>query len=374
MNITYLLGAGASANCLPVINELPDRLRRLHYELEQRTRDRNVDTHLKIPYTERIYKTALNLKSDILDVLKDLEPHNTVDTLARKHYLRGETHKLAVLKRVLIIYFLYEQSFKIGSIRDITEGGVTTQIPKELPDKRYDSFIATVISDKIKDLSLPKNFNVITWNYDIQLELAYKEYQAELELPELQSKLQAIPSSQFLNNGTTVDLSRFCVVRLNGVAALDTYVADTTYIKPPYDDEDLQSLYTNLLKQYESISEKELKLFNYSWENPEEFQLAHKELATLKQIAKRIMQQTHILVVIGYSFPVFNRAVDKEMFSSFINLSKVYVQDKNPDDIISLMRSAFPYLSEKSEIQKYTPTEFISVKYTNQFVIPSEAF
>jgi hypothetical protein len=38
-------------------------------------------------------------------------------------------------------------------------------------------------------------------------------------------------------------------------------------------------------------------------------------------------QDTEQVVVIGYSFPFFNRQTDREIFGSMANLTKIYVQD-----------------------------------------------
>jgi len=44
-------------------------------------------------------------------------------------------------------------------------------------------------------------------------------------------------------------------------------------------------------------------------------------------------KDTEVLVVIGYSFPFFNREVDRKIIGEMKNLKKVYFQDKNPHNI-----------------------------------------
>lgn len=47
-------------------------------------------------------------------------------------------------------------------------------------------------------------------------------------------------------------------------------------------------------------------------------------------IAKAIAEKTDILVVIGYSFPFFNRKIDDEIFKAMKQrLFKIYLRDPN---------------------------------------------
>jgi hypothetical protein len=43
-------------------------------------------------------------------------------------------------------------------------------------------------------------------------------------------------------------------------------------------------------------------------------------------MAKEILSETEILVIIGYSFPSFNWSVDQEIFRNIKKLEKVYYQ------------------------------------------------
>lgn len=73
------------------------------------------------------------------------------------------------------------------------------------------------------------------------------------------------------------------------------------------------------------------------------------------------------LVVIGYSFPYFNRNMDKFLFQSMPGLKKIYLQDIDPDTIeqsVTNLLTASHTTVNKTKIEK---------KYhTQQFYLPPE--
>ena len=352
MNITYLLGAGASANCLPVINELPIRLRHLRDELRANS----------VNFPEDIDE---NLLKCIDEILIDIESHTTIDTLAKKYYLTGKLEKLKRLKKVLITYFQYEQSFIEGIIRKSTL--------KEVPDKRYDSFIATIIDNHIKNLSLPNNFKIITWNYDIQFELAYQEYLNDKTHLEIQKVIQAIPSTEFISDEFTPDINKFMLIRLNGIAGCNKSLLDKGKALK-FQDTFSRGKFLNAVKDFFlSLPEEDIKLLNYSWEKNEEFELAHNKLIQIQEIAKKIMFETNILVIIGYSFPLFNRSVDKELVCSLQShlVKNIYIQDtpERAKEMKDLIIDSFENLQQMNE---ESPHKIKEVSYTGQFFIPPQ--
>ncbi|MES2373841.1 MAG: hypothetical protein V4557_14775 [Bacteroidota bacterium] len=375
-NITYLLGAGASANCLPVINELPTRLKLFRDNLVIRVQE---ESNIQLISPSKFSKITTNsigrlIIPEIDWLLEEMENHNTVDTLAKKFYLiRNEHQNLERLKKILVTYFLYEQSFRHGDIR---EG-----IKKELPDKRYDSLIATIISKKIDIADLPSNFKIVTWNYDIQFELAYKNYLPKFGLEQIQEKLQSIPTEKYLQ-GQSIDLARFSIVKLNGMAQsikANLYVGKILGDGAEW-DEKFTSFLENICSFYNSLNHETLKLFTYSWEDPTEYIDTLINKGEMINIAKSIFKETEILVIIGYSFPLFNRSIDKELFLDCPKLRSIYIQDFNADNIKSLMQSSFPVFNRKMEFvnDDLEYTEGMQIKTAiitdvSQFFIPPEA-
>ena len=74
-------------------------------------------------------------------------------------------------------------------------------------------------------------------------------------------------------------------------------------------------------------------------------------------------KDTEQVVVIGYSFPFFNRETDREIFKGMPNLKKLYVQDVNPDAVIQSLRAVLP-IERKIDI--------VPEKNCEQFFLPAE--
>lgn len=62
----------------------------------------------------------------------------------------------------------------------------------------------------------------------------------------------------------------------------------------------------------------------------------------LKTILAKNVEDTEIVVVIGYSFPFFNREMDRYIFSKMGKLKKVYIQDINPEAVKQSIQAVLP--------------------------------
>src|ERR1700722_16002502 len=155
-NITYFLGAGASCNKLPTIANISDKIEYLRNHISTIP----IDTH---------YHT---LRNQLLHSLKitaeESKRFNTVDTYARKLYLNGTSNKLLELKAALSVCFIYWQLY---------DGRSKEHKPSPNIDHRYISLISSFLEkDAIGNLYIPNNIKFITWNYDMQLELALQYF------------------------------------------------------------------------------------------------------------------------------------------------------------------------------------------------------
>lgn len=152
MNITYLLGAGASYYALPVVNQISDKLQHFENELgtfldpnEQRGKHFiNTYGHLNIAGEKSpAISTVLNeLKEDVAWLRKENAKHYSIDTLARKLYLKQDFKTLLKLKVILANFFAYLQNMSF--------------------DYRYDSFFASILEEQN---NLPPNIKIASWNY-----------------------------------------------------------------------------------------------------------------------------------------------------------------------------------------------------------------
>ena len=77
----------------------------------------------------------------------------------------------------------------------------------------------------------------------------------------------------------------------------------------------------------------------------------------------KIISQTDALVIIGYTFPFFNREIDRQILKNLKPNAKIYIQDKYPKRIIQNFKAV------KADI----PEEQIEPKdETDQFFLPPE--
>jgi hypothetical protein len=67
--------------------------------------------------------------------------------------------------------------------------------------------------------------------------------------------------------------------------------------------------------------------------------------------------------VIGYSFPFFNREVDRRLIGEMPLLRKIYIQDKDTEAIAQRI---------KAFRNDYSNIEFVHFKNYSQFVLPNE--
>lgn len=345
-NITYLFGAGASYNAMPVLNELADAMLRWPYitdinELRKEKNPFDLCTTGHIEY--EMYQLGMKSKE-----------FNTIDTYAKMLLANGEDYKLHSLKKHLSYFLTIYQNIDSKLLKRQGEYKLLDYI-----DSRYISLIATFINPK-KGTQLPENVNFITWNYDMQLELAFRKFFiTQPTMHELDSYLSYIPSRDKIR-------TNYQVCHLNGISGF--YINDnsvprdfTERIKP---NSEYSDIIRNLLKL-------EVDLKNYRWPYNEIISYSWDEdsiSANALIRAKEIAAHTDALVIVGYSFPIFNREVDNVIFEEFKRkCSVIYYQDPN---------ASADFLEETFElnqsISKSHPEIQIKIEKENmnQFVIP----
>jgi hypothetical protein len=364
---TYLFGAGASANVLPVVNQMAHRMRFF------------VD-YLK--FVEHGYKTGnleirkidttgfSELLSKVSGVIHEIEQHSSIDTFAKKLYLHDpRSEDLKFLLDFLSVYFIFEQLYKpsAGGMSSffaamISEKQNDVKCTVRTLDHRYDSFFAALLSNKNGVLELAPNVNFLSWNYDFQVELAYMNFRRHYDLDSVQEELAVFP-----RGFTDIDISALNtkLLKLNGTAGLvstndssNTYGGLFNFAKHSLNEESFDIL-LNVLRY--SGREQFKNTVEFAWTNNR-----HTEKA--RQKATNIIANSSAIVCIGYSFPYFNRNVDKQIFSLFGQNSPgktIYVQAP-PNSVESIIQRLKGVLLR--------PQEFTIIPYTetDQFLIPNE--
>ena len=332
--ISYLFGAGASAQALPTIKKLPERIKFIRDFIDKQCIYEADETFS--PTRDYVFKKN-EAKQYVIELLDKLvlhsSNHSTVDTYAKRLNISGQSREINELIFSLALYFNIEQ--KISGL-----------------DPRYDTFLVSILNSH--SYSFPDNLKFLSWNYDLQMEAAHEKIinRGSLDL------------SFYLFNSDRNELKKdkFTSVKLNGSSNVIGQFRDSSplvknilsdiFVK---EDLDFPLQYAFLhVKQGLRVYQGRVNL-NFAWYHDWEY---------VNNIIENY-NETEILVVIGYSFPFFNREVDRKIIRAMTNLKKIYIQDCFPENIKSRFLSILPNWREDK-------IEIISVDDVTEFFLPPE--
>lgn len=357
-NVTYLIGAGASAGKrgkdlpggdpkdnsiwegLPCVNEISGCLWDICNLIDKTAIPNDLDwkdPQIGLTSVADWECARKNLWRRLQSLRIHCEQHVTIDTYAKKLVLRNQQAAFKDLEQLLALFFIYLQL-------------------QNYPDSRYDTFLANILEP---NLHFPQNIRVISWNYDSQFELAYSEYDEQGEL------LVGTKNARF-----DIDYE---IIKINGTATFDNQTSiaklrDDIWqkIRAIKDDVngrsvDLQKEQTWVLEfiylyQLYVVGKKDNTHLSFAFDSSEPSE------KILNRIDK-IISQTDALVIIGYTFPFFNREIDRKILQNLKPDAKIYIQDKYPQRIKQNFKAVKPDI----------PDEQIDTKDdTDQFFLPPE--
>ncbi|MES1221791.1 MAG: hypothetical protein ABUT20_40210 [Bacteroidota bacterium] len=336
--ITYLIGAGASAKALPVVKGSKDVVG-IYDALQVYSDELQKKVGTLIPQRME-YATAM--VKDLKWLADQTQKFGTPDTYAKFLYLK-DPKKLATLKRALSFFF----------------------IGRQLIDNMLDDRILIFLTSILQYQNIfPSNIKILNWNYDIQFQLASENFSIEeFQVGDVFSHkaglLDYYPSmGQELNvNYDQRDFSSTSMVHLNGIAGSNfkqgVILHDFLINKP--------TNLNDMIERFEKSTDND-DLITFAWED-NKF-LANRALRKRMEIAKSIVQGTDILVIIGYSFPFFNRTIDKQIFDAIKEenkLKKIVYQD--PVRTGEFLKRQFE-LADNLTIEHFP--------YTDNYFIPHE--
>jgi hypothetical protein len=284
--VTYLLGAGASCDALPMVKDFAKKV----LELSTSVLRSKVSEVYGIPGQRYPKEYMLPPDGTFGDSLveslewlgKEAQRHASIDTFAKKLFIKNDDKAkkdLYKLKTALSCYLLLEQSLNPV-------------------DKRYDSFFASILRPKSSEIPpLPERVNIVTWNYDTQLEKSYKEFCEDID---------------FVYEGITKSPN---IIRLNGVCGLP----HKTEIRELCHKDFSRSFFESVLKLFEDTMRNAIGYspgISFAWEKN-----------NLADQITEVIKETTILVIIGYSLPYFNRDIDRALYEVMApTLEKIFIQ------------------------------------------------
>jgi hypothetical protein len=331
--ITYYLGAGASANAIPMVGQIIDRLN--DFERFLTLCQNNIGNKVFIFHESSMFNSFQSFCEKWVKLVKESP---SIDTLAKRLFDQEKHQEYGEYKAFLSILFNYFHYTSI-SYKPLQPSRET--IYSHSLEGRYENLIRSINhydNSNENSISIPKNFNLISWNYDFQFEItAYNDIKNEPVLKgALNKKVDNLGLSILNLNGTSLVSDKIISEESFGAKSLIEFIIDI-YIAFFYNEE-----------------ENQLK---FAWEKSE-------NISTLNNFA----EESKYVVIIGYSFPSFNRDVDNAYFHSLKPSTKVFTQGSDYADSVRIekyLRQTF--IDEKPKF-KITPVE------SPFFYVPAEYF
>lgn len=349
--VLYYIGAGASANAIPVINGLRYRIKDLinylkKYQFTEELgiyfseEDTDITREIKGPFNEILDEIISNLEW----LYTESEVCQTIDVLAKELYVSQSSDYIR-LKKALITYLFFEQT----SVFQAEIGDYKVLSSKKV-DTRYSQFIANLIEEDDMGGKLKSNVKICSWNYDVQFELNLMRINKE-GLLRTKLKHKIYPNINSINKSEIVDYDKnsFALFKLNGTAIPEKSLEIPDVLITPFDnyvnDEvsllDFLKFYKDLY--YKNNSSYTLKLLNFSFEKDGGYSEKYKGYKALFEAIENTLDEIGVLIVIGYSFPDFNSKIDFQLLDK-IRPKEIIIQDMYPDEILDRLFTRCPNL------------------------------
>lgn len=356
-NIVYLLGAGASANAIPVIEGFTKNMNDCLVQLSKPHQQVPIISGTNILNTNQdeinlnIFKQKFAIDRDWF--YNESLKHKSIDTFAKRLFLTKDDN----LKRLKALMSLYL---------------TTIQIPQNY-DYRYDSFFATMLEEKEGKLKLPDNIKFISWNYDLQFEIALVNYLKQNLINIIHQDWGIWPNCHYYKHMVIEPI----LIKLNGTAGLYDNILSATISAMLNDIISVIEESSNqllLLKSYLDLRDKKEfeSLIHFAWEDTE-----INRYATEK--AQLLISKADQIVITGYSFPIFNKKKDEFLFQGLqkhknAQSVKIYVQDPNAEKIVTKLKTTFQILKNLTapSLSSGLPLKIYPITDCDQFLIPDD--
>ncbi len=216
-------------------------------------------------------------------------------------------------------------------------------------DKRYDALIAGLLQPVAGENNMFCKTNFITWNYDLNLISSIKNY--------------FFPNATFIEMMEEIGFKnpvwnikdQISIINMNGFFYSDVF----NDAKDIYSLDAFQLLKTRMIDSYfdDDYIAKDAELIKFAWE---------KENNDGKlSVLQNVIEESKNIVVIGYTFPLYNRIID----SYFLNKRFIYgkyltFQDPNAENI---MEDFILYFDAKANLPYMKP-----LINCNNFFVPKD--
>lgn len=362
--ITYLLGAGASAGSLPTVDGFKTALPKIIEDLNRfgvSFADKFSNKKIQIENIQRTLRDLSKLYQGCIE-------HRSVDTYTKRLFLTAKTRKDEInyhIAKCSIILFFDLYRFFTNSI-----------------DRRYDAFLATVLSKNDEGkLVLPNDINILSWNYDYEFERAYMRYATERNsIDEVYEDLNIVHKNSPEERSIS---ENFGILKINGTAGffhkgkiilgvghwnLVHKVEVISHMNVIDKNIDNLMLLIDNYQKFSRTANQYKPAISFAWESGD-------GLEKIKTEISRVLSNTEKLIIVGYSFPYFNREIDKYIMDCLGDLPhlEIYVQDVPEraneliDNIKELRRFSVVTENAKGRLEHKVLTKFTPKTDLTQF-------
>lgn len=351
--LTYILGAGASYESIPVVKTFAERFDKFCSYLRLRS---NPDYYL---FENKELYGYYQVASNQVNFFKnELQAIYSFDTLFKKYFHLGKDDLIKLGKKVMHLYFLWEHLQTAMSKKPEQNGIKEIFWKQSIKDKRYDALILGLLQPIKNESKMFYKTNFITWNYDMNLLESIKNYFYPNE--KFDSFLKKIITK---NNPNVFNIKdEITIVNMNGyfysqIFNHELQTADSVNNIHDYGENKILELLKNNFFNSE-VYDTDSNKIQFAWE------LDDKN----SNKAKEIISNSENIVIVGYTFPLYNRLVDLKYInkdSIDITKQKIYIQDPVAESLKDTFLNNFDFS---------TPTFKENVKVIkdcNSFFVPS---
>ena len=328
--ITYILGAGASVNA--------------HALARTATEPNRYAMRLIDFVSELEAKNPGDYYNELKRIARNCLQYGSPDTYAKFLYERDPGNDDYRLLKLLISNYFEIKEFVTDNIHNDDRRSIEQRV---LP------FLTYITNQK----KLAENIRIISWNYDRQFEIAADTFRLRGPKTDYFPGFAAWPNSMDGHPGNELPF----LIHMNGVSGY-RYNANGHHFCERMKEK------VDWVVDFKPTE----PLISYAWED-RETDPHNIFLSKRKEIALKMAAGTTILVVIGYSFPFFNRFFDNELFESIKGtLKKIYFQDPNDGQYLYNQFNLVRKGSDGDRFYKEKTVEIVPINNLNNYFVPFE--
>lgn len=301
--VTYIFGAGASFYSMPLVKNFEKRFSFFNSRLRG-----------WISTTEQ-----RRFLKDSEEFINQVKAHLSFDTFFKKLFHTKRNDLILKYKAVLLIYFIYEHLIDVDTFKSVTQ----TEEKTHSIDPRYEALIAGLLNP-VQDFSFGRKINFITWNYDLNLLLAIKNFidGNERVYDFINNRLNPNNIFEIGSEVRVFHLNGYiCHRQLNNISGLTPNLLSGVIIK--------------LIEEYSNIDSDlfvNAQRINFAWETISKN--TNQDLPIIVQDAISAVKKSKSVVLVGYSIPAYNRLYDSAIINKDnLGGANFFIQDIYAGDI-----------------------------------------